>query len=915
MKRLLFFLLLPSLLPAATGDLTLTIRPDGYSGVITFEGGTTTTTRDFDYRGWIRGTAHTGTFTIGETMTQATSLATAKILRKEGMWIYIDDLTGVPLATTVWTGGSSGATFTPEICPGMSDPGPGTPYLTVTSLGYDTAGAATTQTRIVYFNEVGRFPYGTEKIPGTVWTGAFTDGETATGSISAVTATVVGAQSGGSHLWLTKLSGAENAADVWTGGTSGATLTSTSTGTAAAASDLDVKATAAGAQFLVFFSRGIYDKDDTGGGNSGTAPTFTCPAGAFVSGGNNNVAASAAAVTNNSALTHTLCVGQWDHIAGVCTYDRVSAAFDVAFNARIAEPEIVESFLGNPSKDRIACVKFTALGLTSAQSTTVTVTSQTPTRRSSTGLWGCAHVATIPITGFTSGESIELRAQVFPCIGDSNTLLDTNSFTTVADECMGKNKATIKYLSTVVYAYVDDDSGNNTTGTASSTEATAAAAPHLNIGEAIEDDPTVIKLDAGTHAAIGDTSDSERNPTEWIRVIPQDGLSATDCIVQMDASVQTYRADRFMFEGVTITLAGTTSYLDGGAQTNFLRFKNCIFESAAVAKPTRPPTYRSQCTYFHNCTGPLNNVEWNLISSADLSAAQFDGCSMGSTGDNVMNGWYRVMACSGGAGSFFGPIALASPGPSHENFLFEHNTMLNHVSAVNSTTFASLENLATGGSIVGNIVERLDTTNPCMWIKGDATELGCKNLLIANNTLTGNRCSWLYADQGGATPYYCINNSVEGNINEVLGTKHDTAPAGTEDGRRVWSFGNVLYGAGWHGNVFAQNTGLGGANSFLNEFPGTGSWQSSFSGTNQPRVGTASPLTFLNYVDRKSGDGSGTEAGGGDYRMHTHSPAYRYTMRGRVLPYDLNGKPRARGDIAGYVSDGGVRRASMMFAQ
>jgi hypothetical protein len=480
----------------------------------------------------------------------------------------------------------------------------------------------------------------------------------------------------------------------------------------------------------------------------------------------------------------------------------------------------------------------------------------------------------------------------------------------------GKNKATIKYNSTVTYAYVDDDSGNNTTGTASSTEATAAVAPHLNIGEAIEDDPTVIKLDAGTHAAIGDISDTQRTAVEWVRVIPQDGLTAADVTVLLDATANSYRTDRLLYEGVTVKLTNTTSYLDGDANDNFLRFKNCIFDGSGVAKPTRPLSYRSNATYIENCTGDISVEEWNFVTSGvDSHALQFDGCDFGSTGTGAMTSWWRVMACIGGAGSWFSPPPLSNPGPVHENFLFEHNYFRNHQGAIISLSLGSLESITLGGSVIGNVIERLDTLSPCFWIKADSTALDCRHVLVANNIFTGNRCSILYADSGGATPYYCENNCIVGNTADVIGVKHDTVPSGTEDGRRVWSWGNGLYGGMWASNISAQHELLGGAADFLNEFIGLRSYQPAFVGTGQPRSGTGTAITFMEWVDRKSGDGGGVEAGNGDYRIHTASPAYK-VMMGRILPYDQNGKPRSKSrDNAGAFAEGGVRPASMFFAQ
>jgi hypothetical protein len=171
MKRLILSLLIlaATVLHAATGNMTVTIDPSGWFVYITTSGFTTgatynygmgthnvpgantpyitvtspsydntgasgTTTRKvylvgnnntsgiirFPYASVsIAGTYNAGTFQDGETITQGTSGATATLVgaQSSGAKLYAKVVTGTPDNSHVWTGGTSGATFTASATP------------------------------------------------------------------------------------------------------------------------------------------------------------------------------------------------------------------------------------------------------------------------------------------------------------------------------------------------------------------------------------------------------------------------------------------------------------------------------------------------------------------------------------------------------------------------------------------------------------------------------------------------------------------------------------------------------------------------------------------------------------------------------------------------------------------------------
>ena len=77
----------------------------------------------FGTNSYVNGSVTSGTFTPGETVLQATSAATATLVSVSPsgpMWIVTASITGTPNSSSVWTGQTSGATFTPSIVPSYS---------------------------------------------------------------------------------------------------------------------------------------------------------------------------------------------------------------------------------------------------------------------------------------------------------------------------------------------------------------------------------------------------------------------------------------------------------------------------------------------------------------------------------------------------------------------------------------------------------------------------------------------------------------------------------------------------------------------------------------------------------------------------------------------------------------------------
>lgn len=621
-------------------------------------------------------------------------------------------------------------------------PTSGTPKVTFTvvSEGYTSAGVLSTVTRTVYGTKVVEWAPTTYRIAGSFTAGTFADGEIVTQATTSAKAYVVNAQSAGAYLYVSTATTtpAANTTDVWTGGTSGATFTPTATPSAVTDGTNNEMYNGTNLIVRIALSEYIYADDKNGGaGTSGTNPTVTIAAAWVTSGGTPNNVATALSCTNSSAETYPLCLGQWDAIAGVRTADRVTGSFDMAFQAYHR--------LG------VKAVRLTAAGLTSLYTAEAYVTSQTATVRSATGLYSSAYKTTIPIAGFTSGESIDLRAVVYPVVGDAAAVLDTDSYTTDTEECRGRNKATIVYNTTQTIRYVSPSGNDANDGLGTST-------PYLTLGKAIEasgGNATLIYLMAGTHLGFGKTI-TRRTTSEWVVVTPAPGESASTVTFQFAATNKTYRTQRLQFLAVTLDAASTSSYPDGEATgANFLRFKNCVFNSTVVGQISPTFSYRSYGTYIENCTGDLSYANWRLAHySTERNAYQLDGVVIDEgTGaaTSCCDGVYRMVACdvNGRNGINEKPSAAASP--TQENLVVAFNRFRNFDSTSQKIFVISSVSwqIADGIAIIGNVFEKTAGTSPLMSIAADSSSLPAKNVIVWHNTLAGERANLAYNEFGG----------------------------------------------------------------------------------------------------------------------------------------------------------------------
>lgn len=502
-------------------------------------------------------------------------------------------------------------------------------------------------------------------------------------------------------------------------------------------------------------------------------------------GGAQTSNAYSGAGTVSSTLDYPVAFGQWDIVAGVCTKERVKSDFVMAFNA----------FHGHG----IACVKFTATGGTSAHSQTATVTTQTATQRAATSLYMSAYQATIALSGFTQGETITLRAQLYPNVGDADAIQDTNGRTTAANECLGWNEPTLicdrsNALDSI--KYVHSSSGNDTTGDGSSGNPWATIAKaYLTSGV------NVVKLmDAGPHN-LG-TTGTRRTTSEWVVVEPDTGISPTIRFT----TTRTYKCQRLCFRNCTVTLTDTLSFLDGEDLDNSLWFDLCTFDGSGVTKPFTGPQYQSDVTYFTNCPGDLSNEQWSIGTfSTSRAAIHLDGCVLAAEASSpvAIDDWYRVVACSGnGSKSYFKQKPTASSAPTQDGAVFCNNKLTNNTATASKSLEIGQLAALTGFAFVGNVMEKTGDTSPQVAIFADTTAFVASHIVFCHNTIVGStsgRRANIFYNDTGTTAYDHIHVFLTANHIDEAYIKSDTFT--TASGNRVGNW-DQLYGVNFKQNNF-----------------------------------------------------------------------------------------------------------------
>ena len=637
----------------------------------------------------------------------------------------------------------------------------------------------------------------------------------------------------------------------------------------------------------VNLSEYIYQKDNVGAGNSGTAPVVSILAGLYTNGTANNASGANFPVTNNSTLAYPRVIGNWAW-PGYQLMDSTSKLRAVAFHK--------SAQLGRP----VRAVKFSVTDGTTTNTQTIT----TPTCDLTFGDASpdVEYVSTSDLTsGLTQKAELTCNFIAYPWMGDSGSLLDTSAGTADPTPLYGPIKAVCDRTGTYekTYALVDptgSDAGANTVYPSASFDpvtaykfltigkAAAAIAAYNNATYGRNDvGAGIVYLNAGSYAWLGSSNTYGTTPKTWITIKPAAGVLRADVIIA-SASGNGDISDRIKIENCTITATALNLFTNVAA----IWHHTCEFNTTNTGlwNTTGGIFYVTQCQVTALSQGLRPN------STANCSPALVRGNNLTGFRHGVLCytviGNLKTTKYTPSSALFFTEIN-GMTGPQPVNFIIAYNNILGWevgagVNIIDTGTYIGPNTV--GGAIVQNVFENCQTSGGGLGsiCASDAisTNTPLENIIIWHNVFLGQRLFLGYNDAGTITKYR-RHWSIKNNYWDRSANKGDTFSPANANRIGAWEITNQVAASG---NVHEQNM-MSLPNNFFMEFAGISSYQPALGGT----------LTHAEFVDRQASDGSTTSAGGGDYRLQPTSPLIGLPVD-IVLLYDLDGTLRTTNNNA-----------------
>ena len=195
----------------------------------------------------------------------------------------------------------------------------------------------------------------------------------------------------------------------------------------------------------------------------------------------------------------------------------------------------------------------------------------------------------------------------------------------------------------------------------------------------------------------------------------------------------------------------------------------------------------------------------------------------------------------------------------------------------------------------------------CLWIAADSSINEVDNVLVWNNTITGDRVNEAYNSIGTNSHsrvwWRKLNNAFDDdNIKSDTFATQDSARTGN------WS---QLFGVASRGNMLGNLAAIGAA-----DF--THTQDGGFAGLATLETSTSLAANWPDYTDRKAYNGAASEAGFGTYRLNSTSPMLLPALALETvwaLPYDIEGNARGMLDPPGAYASASPRKGAGFFAQ
>ena len=496
----------------------------------------------------------------------------------------------------------------------------------------------------------------------------------------------------------------------------------------------------------VIFNEYIYAKDQAGGGNSGTDIVCTIAAGLVTNtagGGQQSLARSSFTVTNNSTVAYQKPQGRWAWPG----FESFPGDYVLEF--------VTFSPYGRDGKP-VSAVAFDATDAAAVSVPQQVITSMTLTPRTSGDANKIGtYSATMDTSGLTNNSQITNRARVYPWIGDSGAILDTD---VSADGVAAPSESLSPLMSILnrngsltVYACVDGVGAG--TPAASASEATASANPFSTVTLAMNaaksfnntnnSDNTlnfvVIMLKAGSYAGPGTFTGGNTKCVCIIRPDYLSGATKATAIINSGANqvCNAYlKADDITFSGsaagvfrgsTTTGLLWLHSCSLGNTSTSFVYAQRVCFATQNTVTATSVTGFKQFST---------NRGSYGLIRGNDASAI---------TGGMVGN-VYAILGNKGvQVGSGFNESGVAND--LSDNSIIAWNSAFNMSTLFLNNFFLTSESTK-GIAIVGNLAEKTSSTNPFIQVAGDNSYKPLTNVLIANCTIAGQRSNLGYCEAG-----------------------------------------------------------------------------------------------------------------------------------------------------------------------
>lgn len=631
----------------------------------------------------------------------------------------------------------------------------------------------------------------------------------------------------------------------------------------------------------VNLSEYIYQKDNVGGGNSGTAPVVSILAGLYTNGSSSNASGASFPVTNNSTLAYPKVIGNWAW-PGYQLMDSTSKLRAVAFH--------------NSAKDGrpVRAVKFSVFDGTTTNTQIITA----PTCDLGFGDASpvVEYVSTADLTsGLTQGAELTCNFIAYPWMGDSGALLDTSAGTADPTPLVGPIKGvcdrTGAYQKT--YALVDptgSDAGANTVYPSASFDpltaykfltigkAAAAIAAYNNANYGRNDvGAGIVYLNAGNYAWLGSSNVYGTTPKTWITIKPADGVSRASVVINT-ASGNGDISDRIKVENCTITVTTVNVFTNVAVIWHHL----CEFNTTNIGcwNTTAGIFYVTQCKVTNLNQGFRPSGTANC-SPAIIRGNNLTGFKHGILCYTVL-GNLKTTRYTPSSGLFFTEIN-GMTGPQPVNFIIAYNNILGWEvgagsSIIDCGTYVGPNTV--GGAIIQNVFENCQSSGGGLGsiCASDAitTNTPLENMIIWHNVFLGQRLFLGYNDAGVITKYR-RHWSIKNNYWDRSANKGDTFTPGNANRIGAWEITNQVSASG---NNHEQNM-ISLPNNFFMEFAGISSYQPALQGT----------LTHADFINRQASDGTNPSTGDGNYRLNPTSPLIGLPVD-LVLPYDLDGASR-----------------------